>query len=84
MDNLWDKRNELDRNKAKVFNYTLLYGTNFFNPMGTLSEKMIEYSQRVNASFKARLEGDIETSDTLLKEVRSLWEELISDDFPEE
>jgi len=45
---------------------------------------MREYSQKVNASFKARLEGDIETSDTLLKEVRSLWEELISDDFPEE
>ena len=52
--------------------------------MSTLSEKMREYSQKVNASFKARLEGDVQTSDNLLKETKLLWEELISDEFQEE
>jgi len=83
LDDLWHKLNESDRHKAQAFTYTLLYGSSS-TPAISHSEKMREYSQKVNASFKARLEGDIETSDTLLKEVRSLWEELISDDFPEE
>lgn len=52
--------------------------------MSTLSEKMREYSQKVNASFRARLEGDVQTSEALLREVKSLWEELISDEFQEE
>ena len=52
--------------------------------MSTLSEKMREYSQKVNASFNALLEGDVQTNKDLLKEVKLLWEELISDDSQEE
>lgn len=52
--------------------------------MSSLSEKMREYSEKVNASFKAQLEGDVQTSEALFKEVKLLWEELISEEFQEE